>query len=154
MSDLLPAVPGLFLGSDEKPWDGSKLINIIKKAYFQGPILYDTANFPPVWCFLNGQWMDSVEGDTNTPMVSGKFTVFKLHLFFNNLTQDATFTLRKNGANTSMTITIPAGQTGFFTSTSSVSILTNDLCNIQIDTPYDLAGLQLKGSWLLEFQPD
>ena len=25
MSDLLPAVPGLFLGSDEKPWDGSKL---------------------------------------------------------------------------------------------------------------------------------
>jgi len=50
-----------------------------------------------------------------------------------------TFTFRKNGANTSLTCTIPGGATSG-SGTGSVSLSAGDLVDVQLPNPYDSAA--------------
>jgi hypothetical protein len=71
-----------------------------------------------------------------TPAFSD-MTVFKLEMFLNLTSLAATTcTLRKNGADTLATVTIPAGSTyGSITLGSTIGIVSTDLWTIRIDAP-------------------
>jgi hypothetical protein len=53
----------------------------------------------------------------------------------NTLNQAVTFTLRKNQADTSVVITVPAGQSGYFSSANSVSVVSTDYMDYHETVP-------------------
>lgn len=60
--------------------------------------------------------------------------MMKVNIPQNTLDGTATVTLRVNGANTALTVTIPIGATGNFTSTNVVPVMEDDLANFLIVT--------------------
>jgi hypothetical protein len=60
-------------------------------------------------------------------MIKGKFEKLKLHVYSNTINADTIFRLRKNSADTALTITIPALATGIFTVEAEVAVETDDL---------------------------
>lgn len=65
----------------------------------------------------------------------------KVQVQTNTLNADATFTFRLNGADTALTLTVPAGATGIFTVQASVPIADNDLVCLLVNTALAGAGV-------------
>jgi len=137
-SDLLPAVAGLFLGSDTFPWDGSKLINLPTPSlpvYFGGFGVTQGANalrgYP-----LNGYVSVLSSTYWQTPMMdSGKFDRMMVYVPVNTLTYSCRIDIRINGVATSLDLTIPAGGTGISDSgLVEVPVNENDLVYWEIET--------------------
>ena len=54
----------------------------------------------------------------------------RFHVVLNEQTDVSTITLRKNGVDTAITVSVPATTTGWFSATGSVDVAENDLISI------------------------
>lgn len=79
---------------------------------------------------------NSTEAYVQTYMTySGTWSGFSLYFRTANASGDTTFTVRKNGVDTAMTITVPQNTTGFFQDlTNTVSVAVGDLVSIGVTT--------------------
>jgi len=164
VSDLLPATDGLFLGETTTPrrWDGSRLINlpIRTKCYF--------GSCPtPYYCSEQWQWLSiwggswvaggpapDGEAPVKFPIFAGKFSKLRVKITNSSgMTTNLIITLRKNGANTALTVTIPANTDGSYNSVVDVFVINNDLVDISMNWQTNPAGAYVEATWLLEYQP-
>lgn len=76
---------------------------------------------------------DTNENHTKLDMqTAGTFNNASVHVETNTITTSSTYTLRKNGANTAVTVSIPSSTSGYFDDTSNaVSVVVGDDVNHQ-----------------------
>jgi len=161
VSDLLPAIDGLQLGSDARRWDGSKLLNLPKSKAVVGLglVVLNCAELP-----YERQYSPLAPGNSvtsnntyafGTPVVAGCLTKMKVRVTdMNDFGIDVPIYVRKNGVNTSATVTVAAGAMNTtYTWTGSVSVAENDLLDLYYDitgaSGWEVARLTLS----FEFQP-
>ena len=102
---------------------------------------------------LNGDLKSSIEPQHQTAVVEGKFTALKINVWEHDNPWDTIITLRRNGANTALTVTIPAMTKGIFTTEADVEVDTDDLMAFSV-TKQDESEWGLIGFLaLLEFEP-
>lgn len=82
----------------------------------------------------------SSEVASQTPSPPCTFQEMKVRIRGNTMIDNTVFTLRVNGVNTALTLTVPAGANGTFTVQASVSVADNDLVCLQIDASASAAG--------------
>jgi hypothetical protein len=82
-----------------------------------------------------------IEANISAPFPrSGTVRGFRLKVGTTNINGPTVFTLRKNGADTSIQLTYPAGATGTQTDSDTVSFAAGDEFSIQVDAPGASAG--------------
>lgn len=161
MSDLLPAVNGLFLGSDSRRWDGSKLLNVSggKSVFGFGMVTLQCVGVPfdDQFCPLSG----NPNGTSNdgwtyrTPIVAGKFIKLKVRVTNqNDFGIDIPVAIRVNGVDSAAMVMISAGATNTtYAWSGEVSVSENDL----VDLHFNIAGAggyeQAYVTCSFEFQP-
>ena len=77
-------------------------------------------------------------------------TKFKINIKDNGFTDDCTFTLRKNNADTALVLTVAAGVTGHLEATGSVDYAEGDKIDMKLDIP-DVAGnptMNIRGGYV------
>ena len=166
MSDLLPAVDGLFLGETTTPrrWDGSKLINLPaagggKSVLGLGFIILYCMDSPYEHQYSPMSAGNLVTGNTpttfQTPIIAGTLTKMKVRVTdMNDFGINVPIYVQKNGVNTAATVTIPVGVTNTtYTWSGSVSVAENDRLNLHYDilgaAGYEVMYLTIS----FEFQP-
>lgn len=76
----------------------------------------------------------AADNEDGIPFLGGVISYFQVRVSSNTRTGDLTFTLQKNGVDTTATITVPAGQTGAFVNTGAlVSFAADDEFVIKVD---------------------
>jgi len=93
------------------------------------PAVTPSGNQTAYFNYYNGY---AIESSAQTKITDGTVTALRVNIYSNSLGGDTTVTLRKNGADTSLTGTIPAGSTGQFEFTGSVSISKDDLIDVMM----------------------
>ena len=87
--------------------------------------------------FVAGQAVEvTTEADVKSTVLLGQTLNFMTcRVAFNSTTATGTFVLRKNAADTALTVSIPSGTTGRFTDAAdSVTVVSSDLLNIKVVT--------------------
>jgi len=79
-----------------------------------------------------GGYASGYESSAQLKVIAGTITKLRINITANDLNSDSTITLRKNGADTSITGTITAGETGQLEFTGSVSVADGDLISVEI----------------------
>ena len=101
-------------------------------------VIFGSTNYSCL-SILSGSPMGA-ETNAQQPFPTSTVTFAAIWITNNTLDQDATFTLRKNGAGTAMTVTIPAGNTGEFTATGSILVADGDLLDYEYDASTSTVG--------------
>lgn len=83
---------------------------------------------------LHEYYPSATERDGQGLMWPGTFKEMKVNVSTNTRNGPTLFLLRVNGANSALTVTIPAGATGLFTVTKDVAIALDDLVNFMEQT--------------------
>ena len=163
-SDLLPATDGLFLGSDSKRWDGSKLLNLPaggggKAVLGLGYVWLNCESSPYEHQYSPLAPGNSIASNNSsafqTPMIAGTLTKLKVRVTnVNSFAIDVPVYIMKNGALTNATVTIPAGVTNTtYTWSGNVSVAENDRLNMY----YCLQGAEgwenMSLTLCIEFKP-
>jgi hypothetical protein len=164
VSDLLPATNGLFLGSDSKRWDGSKLLNLPgsgggKAVLGLGYVILNCESSP-----YEHQYSPLAPGNSitsnnasafQTPMIAGTLTKLKVRVTdMNMFSVDVPVYVQKNGVLTGATVTVPAGVLNTtYTWSGNVSVAENDRLNMY----YCLQGAEgwetMSMTICIEFKP-
>jgi len=132
-TDLIPTTDGLFLGSDTKRWDGSKLINQkMQFGHAGGSPTYIYWTVAGYFTWLNSYALSSVEAARQSRIMAGTFKKLRVYVRANGLNQDVKIALRVNGSDSALVVTIPAGTTGNFTSTADVAVADDDLVGLRL----------------------
>ena len=76
---------------------------------------------------LNGEDQVVLEAEAQTPIIAGLFTEIKVRCGANTANFNTTITLRVNGVNTLLTVTIGPAATGTFIARANVPVAENDL---------------------------
>jgi hypothetical protein len=88
-------------------------------------------------CGITNSGMQTTDSDNETRMplaCPGVLSHLQVYVPTNARTSDVTVTLRVNGSDTAVTLTIPAGQTGLFEDTShSAAVANMDRCGYKVD---------------------
>jgi len=104
---------------------------------------------------LNGSMPLGYEADAQTPLIAGKFTKLKVNVSFNDSIQgNAVFTLRVNGSSTTLTLSVPFGQTGIFNCEQTVNTQDNDMVCIEADFTSMNESFDFRFNMAVEFQPN
>lgn len=86
---------------------------------------------------------------------AGTFSQLQVRVTANDLSNNATATLRKSLAGTSVVVTITASTTGLFTDTSnSASFANTDECALEVSAPAEAGSHAVSITWIsLQFEP-
>jgi hypothetical protein len=87
----------------------------------------------------NGFTLDTTESNEQSQLYTGQFTDMSINVTTNTLDAATTLMLRLNGGVSTLTLSIPAGATGYFTFASSVAV-SGDLTNYEVDTSASTVG--------------
>ena len=159
----MPATNGLFLGSDSKRWDGSKLLNLPvsggKAVLGLGYVVLNCSSFPfeDQYCPLapGNSITDNNASAFQTPMIAGTLTKLKARVTdMNDFSIDVPVYVQKNGVNTSATVTISAGvMNTTYTWSGNVSVAENDRVNLHFDISGASGWETMRLTLCFEFQP-
>ena len=89
---------------------------------------------PLIYCNMMGWLSSNVEVDVQNKLVACTIKRIRLNVYSNALVNDAVITLRKNGAGTTLQLTIPAGATGHFEKAVDVEFIDGDLASWKLET--------------------
>ena len=106
---------------------------------------------PDYYASITDPWYGGDKDACSWAMFAGTFKKLKLRVRINQLVADTTISLRVNGVDTGMSITVPAGVTGIFDNTTEVSVAVNDLVCMHLVSEYNECDY-MAPMWILEFQ--
>lgn len=89
---------------------------------------------------LTGFTLDPIETNQMTPMFSGSFEKLGLYVLSNTLDEDTIVVVRRNGVDTALSITVPAGGLGYFPLTIPVAYGGGDFANYRLFTGPSTVG--------------
>ncbi len=106
------------------------------------------------WYHVQGPYAFSSEAEVQTPLCAGTLKKFVINVIANPYTEGSVvITIRKNGADTALTLTVGFGDTGIYTIASDVAVADNDLIAVKIDPTSCDEQYGFNYNFRLEFEP-